>query len=46
MPDKNDNLEQLLGGFFNEAETRQAADDIRLGEGLLSEYPAPLPNAR
>ena len=46
MPDKNDNLEQLFGGFLNEAEARQAADDIRLGEGLLSEYPAPLPNAR
>ena len=46
MPDKNDNLEQLLGGFLNETEARQAAADIRLGDGLLSEYPAPLPNAR
>ena len=46
MPDKNDNLEQLFGGFLNEAEARQAAADIRLGEGLLSEYPAPQPDAR
>ena len=46
MPDKNDNLEQLLGGFLNETEARQAAADIRLGEGLLSEYPARRPDAR
>ena len=46
MPDKNDDLEQLLSGFLNEAETRQAAADIRLGDGLLSEYPAPQPDAR
>ena len=46
MSDKNDNLEQFLGGFFSEDEAREAAADIRLGEGLLSEYPARLPNAR
>ena len=46
MPDKNDNLEQLFGGFFNEAEARQAATDLRMGDGLLSEYPARQPNAR
>ncbi|RKY06009.1 MAG: hypothetical protein DRP66_09660 [Planctomycetota bacterium] len=46
MPDKNDNLEQLLGGFLNEAEARRAAADIRLGEEILSEYPAPQPDAR
>ena len=46
MPDKNDNLERLLSGFLNEVEARQAAADIRLGEGLLSENPAPLPDAR
>ncbi len=46
MPDKNDNLEQLLGGFLNEAEAREAAADIRRGEGLLSDYPAPRPDGR
>lgn len=44
MPDKNDNLEQLFGGFLNEVEAREAAADIRLGDGLLSEYPAPRPD--
>ncbi len=46
MPDKSDNLEQLLEGFLNEVEAREAAADIRLGEGLLSEYPARQPDAR
>jgi len=45
MPDKNDNLEQLLGGFMNEVEAHEAAADIHRGDELLSEYPAPLPNA-
>ncbi len=46
MPDKNDNLEELLSGFVNEAEARQAAGDIRLGDELLNEYPARRPDAR
>ena len=46
MYDKNDNLEQLLGGLLDEAEARAAAADIRRGDLLLSEYPAPQPDAR
>lgn len=44
MPDKNDNLEELLGGFFGDAETRAAAADIRRGDLLLNKYPAPRPD--
>ncbi len=46
MYDKNDNLEELLGGLLDEAEARAAAADIRGGDVLLSEYPAPQPDAR
>ncbi len=45
MYDKNDNLEELLGGLLDEAEARAAAADIRRGDLLLSEYPAPQPDA-
>lgn len=46
MYDKNDNLEELLGGFLDKAEARAAAADIRRGDLLLSEYPAPQPDTR
>ncbi len=46
MSDKNDNLEELLGAFLGEAEAGAAAADIRGGDVLLNEYPAPQPDAR
>ncbi len=46
MHDKNDNLEELLGAFLGEAEAGAAAADIRRGDHLLNEYPAPQPDAR
>lgn len=44
MYDKNDSLEQLLGGFLDEAEARAAAADIRRGDLFWNEYPAPQPD--
>ncbi len=40
----HDNLKDLLRQFFNRAEAEAADADIRAGERLLGEYPAPLPD--
>ena len=38
-----ENLLELFERFLSEADARKAAEDIRRGEELLSEYPAPEP---
>jgi len=40
----HDNLKDLLRQFFNAADAETADADIRMGERLLGEYPAPLPD--
>jgi len=39
----HDNLKDLLRQFFNAADAEMADADIRTGERLLGEYPAPMP---
>ncbi len=46
MTNKHDNLEELFGGFLDESEARQAAEDIRAGDSFLHDYPAVRPDAR
>ncbi len=41
MNHKNENLEQLLRQFVNEAQARDMADDIRQADTLFEKYPAP-----
>jgi hypothetical protein len=42
---KQENLEELFGKFLGQKEAKQAAEDIRKGEQMLAEYPAPQPDA-
>ncbi|MBE0537979.1 MAG: hypothetical protein IH624_20145 [Phycisphaerae bacterium] len=45
MPDKKENLETVLGDLLGAHEAHQAAEDIRSGDCLLRQYPAPKPGA-
>jgi len=46
MPDKHENLEQVLGNFLDGPELQNAIDDIGAGDRLLAQNPAPRPSAR
>jgi hypothetical protein len=37
----NERIEQLLSGFMDRCEAEQAAEDIRAGDNLFAQYPAP-----
>jgi hypothetical protein len=41
--ENREELQSLLMKFYNEAEAKQAADDIEAGERILNSYPAPEP---
>ena len=45
MNKDNENLNDLLKNFFDEARAWQAKHDIESGEQLLSDHPAPQPSA-
>lgn len=45
MADMKEKLEDMLNGFLAADQARQAADDIRSGDRLMRQYPAPLPSA-
>ena len=39
-----ENLKELFEKFLNPQQTRQAAEDVRQGEQILGQYPAPVPD--
>ncbi len=43
MTGNNENIDELLSRFFDSSQMHEAAEDIRLGEGLLESFSAPLP---
>ena len=45
MSNKEENLKELLSKFYKEAEAQKVEEDILRGEQVLSENPAPKPEA-
>ena len=45
MRNDNENLNELLGRFFEGQEASKAADDLRAGREIFETYPAPAPDA-
>ena len=46
MNDKNENLKELFGKFYNAAQAESAAEDVVQGEKLFADNPAPQPDAQ
>ena len=46
MVDKNEKLEDVLSGFLDEQEANRAAEDIRLGDGILRDNIPPVPGEK
>lgn len=42
---KEENLRELLEGFFDDEKSEEAAEDIRRGEGFFAEHRAPEPGS-